>query len=215
MSGARRTDILLLVIGLPAWSCVVAAGLGRLAAYAASPGEAGLAPRSWPSGSALAREPGRPTLVVLAHPRCPCTRATLHELRRVLGRAPGAPTWVVFSRPLSVDDDWARTDLWRTAEQTPGVKVRLDRGDVERDRFGGRTSGTALLYDAGGALVFAGGITGSRGHEGDNPGATAVLALLRGEAAETREAPVFGCSLVAPPWTSEGRSSGACDGCAR
>ena len=47
--------------------------------------------------------------------------------------------------------------------------LRDDDG-AEARRFGAETSGQTLLYDARGALAFSGGITGARGHAGDNAG---------------------------------------------
>ena len=41
---------------------------------------------------------------------------------------------------------------------------------ARRQRFGAETSGQTLLYDRDGRLLFSGGTTGSRGHDGDNAG---------------------------------------------
>jgi hypothetical protein len=75
-----------------------------------------------------------------------------------------------------------------------------DDGGVEARRFGVKTSGTVLLYSALGRLLFHGGITGSRGHEGDNYGITRLAAALRGGAGDTAVpvvSRVFGCALGA------------------
>jgi hypothetical protein len=63
-------------------------------------------------------------------------------------------------------------------------------------RFGAETSGYVLLYDAGGRLLFRGGITAGRGHAGDNAGMSAVVALVRGESISQAQTPVYGCSLL-------------------
>jgi hypothetical protein len=69
----------------------------------------------------------------------------------------------------------------------------------EAKLFGAKTSGDVLLFGANGKLIFAGGITASRGHEGDNPGADAMLKALgesrRNKVSTTTATPVFGCSL--------------------
>ncbi len=69
----------------------------------------------------------------------------------------------------------------------------------EAKLFGAKTSGDVLLFGANGKLIFAGGITASRGHEGDNPGADAMLKALgesrRNKVTTTTATPVFGCSL--------------------
>ena len=115
--------------------------------------------------------PVRPTLVLLAHPQCSCTRATLEELGEVLARAEHRPkTYVVFLKPSSFANGWEMTDLWQTAARLPDVTVVRDDDGREASRFGAATSGQTLLYDTRGALLFSGGITGARGHAGDNAG---------------------------------------------
>jgi hypothetical protein len=64
-------------------------------------------------------------------------------------------------------------------------------------QFGLATSGEIALYDPRGLLSFSGGITGSRGHEGDNPGAQKLRAVLA-QTAEVGAFPVFGCPLESP-----------------
>ena len=54
-----------------------------------------------------------------------------------------------------------------------------------------------MFYDARGALLFSGGITGARGHAGDNAGRRAIVALLNRSPARSRATNVFGCSLFA------------------
>ena len=63
-------------------------------------------------------------------------------------------------------------------------------------RFGAETSGYVLLYDTHGKLLFKGGITGSRGHAGDNAGESAIVALLEGEKPVLTRTKVYGCSLL-------------------
>jgi len=74
--------------------------------------------------------------------------------------------------------------------------VSVDVDGVEARRFGVATSGSTLLYDAAGNLLFLGGITGARGHSGDNAGMSAVLAGIRTGCADPDQTPVFGCSLL-------------------
>jgi hypothetical protein len=45
-------------------------------------------------------------------------------------------------------------------------------------------------------LAFSGGITDSRGHEGDNDGADAILEIVSGPGVRAvARTPVFGCTL--------------------
>jgi hypothetical protein len=78
------------------------------------------------------------------------------------------------------------------------VEVFVDDGGVEAKRFGASTSGETMLYDESGDIQFHGGITGARGHEGDNAGRRRVLELLRkGRKGrpDRNESPTFGCEI--------------------
>ena len=130
------------------WLICVAAGLAVLWAYDNAPGDAATAPSRWPSGTALERSAERPTLVVLAHPQCSCTRASLGELAEALARANVRPkTYVLFLKPDGFTEDWLKSDLWRTAASLPDTTVVRDDNGEEARRFGASTSGQTLLYD--------------------------------------------------------------------
>jgi hypothetical protein len=181
------------------WAATVVAGLGTLWNHAAQPGAQAAPPMIWPAESGLTRSAGRPTLVMFAHPKCPCTRASLHELERLLAQAAGTlDAQVAFVQPPGTSQDWAKTDTWSAASAIPSVRVVLDRDGVEAGRFGATTSGQVLLYDAAGCLNFQGGITAARGHEGDNPGRSAIIAWTKGQTAPRCQS-TFGCPLCSSP----------------
>jgi hypothetical protein len=102
---------------------------------------------------------------------------------------------VLFYEPEGASTDWAQTDLWQSAEQIPGVSVYRDPDGRESERFGATTSGYVVLFDKGGKLLFHGGITGSRGHYGDNAGKSALDALIAEQSPTANKTLVFGCSL--------------------
>jgi hypothetical protein len=189
------------------WVGAVATGLSLLARYDNKPGEAARAPSGWPAASRIARDPIRPTLVMLAHPRCTCTRASLAELTEVMTRAAVRPrAYVVFIKPGGVAADWEMTDLWNTASAIPDVTVLRDDEGIEAARFGAATSGQTFLYAPDGHLLFSGGTTGARGHAGDNMGRATILAILNHQSIATIArsghsgepvTPVFGCPLFA------------------
>ena len=103
---------------------------------------------------------------------------------------------VVFIVPKEVDDHWTSTGLWNSAESIPNVGVLKDNGGVEANLFRADTSGYTVLYGPDGRLLYSGGITGARGHSGDNAGRAAVIALLQKTSIESHEADVFGCPLI-------------------
>lgn len=181
------------------WLCGVAGGLWLLWSYAARPGLAANAPATWPEASQIQRAPGLPTLVMLAHPRCPCSRASIGELAVLMARCEGkVDAHVLFMKPQGVSRDWHETDLWRSCAAIPGARVICDEDGSEGRRFGAATSGQTLLYARDGRLLFNGGITGARGHAGDNAGLDGVVAHIRNESSEHRGGFVFGCPLLDP-----------------
>jgi hypothetical protein len=178
------------------WLAAGVAGLWVLWSYDNAPGEVARAPERWPETTTLQRAVDRPTLVMLAHPHCTCTTASLGELAEAIARAQIRPrTYVVFMTPASFREGWERTELWRSAASLPGATVVRDENGREAQRFGAATSGQTLLYDERGRLVFSGGVTGSRAHAGDNVGRQSLVALLNRNRPERSGTNVFGCPL--------------------
>ena len=206
VSAARRRQPLVLAI-VVVWALLSLGGLWALLRYANTPGYAPAALARWPNGTKIQRSEQGATLVMFAHPHCPCTRASLGELERILAQTGGAAIkpCIVFFKPRAAEKNWEQTDLWKSAAAIPGASVLSDLDGEEARRFHATTSGHALLYDAAGNLLFSGGITGARGHEGDNAGHSAIVTLLTTGSADFRKTPVFGCPIVAAP-TSQGES---------
>ena len=195
---AKKVRVALLM-GAISWLVVIGFGLSILWGYEHTPGIAAEPPRQWPADSKIQPALDHATLVILAHPHCPCTRATIGELGSIMAHTQGRLTaYVVFLKPAGFSDDWEKSDLWRSAAGIPGVKTIIDNDGAEADRFHAATSGQTLLYDAGGQLLFSGGITASRGHSGDNAGGGAIVSLVNAGVAEQTETSVFGCPLFDP-----------------
>jgi hypothetical protein len=180
-----------------AWTLVIFAGMLALLHYSTSPGPDVASPATWPADSRISLDSNLPTLLVFAHPHCPCTRASLAELNRLVSNCPGkfnAQVW--FVKPPGTSSDWTNTDLWRQAAAISGVAVHCDNDGVETLRFHAQTSGYTVLYDPRGNLLFQGGITSSRGHEGDNAGRSALEALAQRQPLSHVRTSVYGCSLL-------------------
>lgn len=174
-------------------------GLRAMGRYENTPGSMGVAPETWPAAAEIPHALDRATLVMFAHPRCPCTRASLADLTRIMAQTHGQLSAdVVFLKPETSGSDWDDTDVRRCAAQIPGVTVATDLAGMEARRFGAETSGHTLLFAADGRRLFVGGITASRGHEGANVGENAIVALVNHQAAARASARVFGCSLFKP-----------------
>ena len=198
MTAKRRGWWLIVGAGLAAWLLTIGTGLAMLWAYAETPGPPATASATWPAAASLPRDSSGQVLVLFLHPQCPCSRATIGELARLLASThPPLTTYALFYRPADAVAGWERTDLWDSAAAIPGVHVMSDERGAQARVFGALVSGQTMLYDATGSLLFSGGITGARGHEGDNPSRTALTSMLAGQLANTIHAPVFGCYLHA------------------
>jgi len=188
-----------LLVGTISWLLVISFGLWILWGYENTPDKAAEPPQQWPADSKIQPARDHATLVMLAHPHCPCTRATIGELASIMAHSQGRLTaYVLFLKPAGFSEEWEKSDLWRSAASIPGVTAVIDDEGAEAARFHAATSGQTLLYDGGGHLLFSGGITGSRGHSGDNAGHTAIVSFVNSGAAEQTESFVFGCPLFDP-----------------
>lgn len=178
------------------WIGTVGAAYRAIQRFETTPGRAAAAPKNWPADSALVRNQGAPTLVMLVHPQCSCTRASLSELQAVIEKSPRSlRTYVVVYRPSQAKPGWEQTDVYTAATRLRGARVIVDEEGREAKHFGTFTSGQTFLYDGQGVLRFEGGITMLRGHAGLNSGRVDVIRIANGDAGKGTH-PVFGCSIV-------------------
>lgn len=191
----RETPKILLLSTL--WLCLVVWGSVSLMAYGNRAGESAKVSATWPAESCVPPERGKATVLLFLHPRCPCSRATVRELEEALAPSsvPFCVRVVVFA-PTGEPEQWPRTGLVRDAGELPGAEIFFDQDGKETERFGVRTSGHVLVYSSDGQLAFSGGVTPSRGHEGENAGMDAVRRFVRGQPLATRETVVFGCQIL-------------------
>lgn len=197
---SRRSKAIAVAVSL--WLGAVGLGFAALQHYAAQPGPAY---RTAAEDRFLAeqRAPGRALLVMALHPHCPCSEASLAEVRHLLDR-PVAPCDVLLLQyePERDAEGWAPARPHRLLD---GAEMRVvpDRGGRIAATLGALTSGHVVFVDAGGVVRYAGGLTPSRGHRGRTVGHDAILAALAGREPVSAQAPVYGCALApecaAPP----------------
>lgn len=182
-----------LVAGVVGWAAIAVAGSAFFLRYEMTATDKPPSIARWPADTVLPHRAGIPTVLLFAHPRCPCTRASLAEFVALLERLPrDVDASVVFIQPHDAPTEWRDGDLHQRA-RTLAVAIHEVDG-IEAARFGVSSSGHLVIYDGNGELRFSGGITASRGHVGDNLGlATAIAALQRTDS--PGHAPVFGCDL--------------------
>jgi hypothetical protein len=181
--------------------------------------------REWPAATKLTKISTSAHLVVFVHPYCPCTRVTLRNLDEALDSTE-LHVSLVQLRTESLESIHSPISSIASLANKNAWNLIMDNEGVEANSFGATTSGECLLFDADGALLFAGGITAGRGHLGSNPGLETLKDLLRqlntpsdyhnrwlGKAQFVGESswaqfPTFGC-----PLSSElgcGRQTNAC-----
>ena len=172
------------------WCALIGVGARELHAYEVAPGDRGDVPTTWPAASAL---PHRGvTVAMFLHPDCPCSRASVSELQAAVASTPAGTLLIV------VEDDMPAS-LAATLRSIPGAQIVVDRDKREAARFGAKTSGHVVAYDATGTLAFAGGITAIRGHRGDNIGRRSLERVLANQNPVERMRSVFGCGLAELP----------------
>ena len=158
----------------------------------------------WPISVSFSRSSISPTLVMVLHPHCACSRASVRQLRQLMQQCGDhATVYAVIVRPEGCEPGWEQSDLRAMAADIPGVHLITDIGGKDAHRFGAFTSGQVFLYSSEGKLQFSGGITAARGHEDrTDPGAVAVETILKSDPVcplkATTSTPVFGCSIWSP-----------------
>lgn len=190
-----RVSTWLVLAAIAIWAGFLAIGFGWLFWHESLAGVESSKPL--PAKAMRVSVPG-PALVMFAHPHCPCTHSSLQQLELLLARAPELQTvQVVFLQSKTPDYSWSHSLLVQQAEHISRVQIDWQSEANLIAEYGSLASGHVMLFHQDGRLLFSGGLTDSRGHEGTSAGTAAILSHLRGEPGAART-PVYGCSLVTP-----------------
>ena len=147
-----------LIAAATLWLATVAAAYEAVRRFETTPGLPASAPRAWPATTAVARTAGTWSLVMLVHPHCSCSRASVSELAEIVEKVPrNVQTTVLVYRPHQMKAGWERTNVVDAATRIRRAKVMLDVDGAQARIFGGFTSGQTFLYDDEGRLRFGGG----------------------------------------------------------
>jgi hypothetical protein len=186
-------SILIICAGLFGW------GFYTFEKYNFTPGPQIEGPNRFPASAEAALLNSKvPTLFVFIHPKCTCTSATLAELAKLKAQAGDKLAAEVF---IAIEETESESEILAAEERVRANGQTL----IERDyqgaiakKFGAKTSGQTYLYSPAGELLFQGGITDSRGHEGDNAGSSEILRLVAKNKQQEKLfglVPTFGCKL--------------------
>ena len=194
----RRTLITgALVLAACIWAATVAAMYQSIGRFETTPGREAAALASWPVKSRITPARGRWTLVMLMHPHCGCTRASIEELERIIEMSGASmQTNVLVYRPAEFQSGWEKTDVLEAAMRSSREPGSLSTLMVRRlVSSAASLPARPIFMTPEGKLRFSGGITSLRGHAGINRGSMDIVDIVHAKATQSAH-PVFGCAIV-------------------
>ena len=195
---ARRQTafISLLLVAYAIWGGLLLIGHIVLFEYEMTAGPFVNLKRIFPTKSSILLTHGRPNIILFLHPCCPCSVASVDEFHQLMreGEKDAIGT-VVFYMPHEQEAEWSHQPIVSSVKRIRNTSVLYDTDGSQAELFGAATSGHVFIFDGRGVLQFSGGITGSRGHTGDNHNFEMARATIIDRRPKFATAPVFGCSL--------------------
>ena len=191
-----RSSSIKVIIGLSLWTFLSLYGFFYLLQYDHKESAYANISQDFPKEWLPLPPENKKAVVLNLHPHCPCSKASLREYQRIISRYSQqvVPT-VVFYKPEGKLDSWVHGDLYHNISNYNIHKV-IDEDGRRMEEVGIMTSGHVLVYDDCGKLLYQGGITASRGHEGTNRGSLQVEAVIAGSSPlHQQHFPVFGCEI--------------------
>ncbi|PQO39162.1 hypothetical protein C5Y96_04680 [Blastopirellula marina] len=180
------------------WVVLIGGAFTALLGYHNIPGQRSDHGMVWPINHSIKLDTQRPNLMVFIHPQCPCSVATLNELARIQAVCGvRLNTQVIFYSPTEMQ--WEDTSKVRQALAIPNVHITNDADGQLAQQFGALTSGHTMLYSGDGRRIFSGGITPTRGHEGDNLGRKSIVQYVLDGETDCDRTNVFGCPILVTP----------------
>ncbi len=136
------------------------------------------------------------TMFVVLHPQCTCSRATVHELSRVLAGTHSAPDiYVLLYRPSVLPQGWNENGVLPSLAAGLNAHLVQDMDGRYAAALGASTSGEVLVFSGKDDLLFQGGVTSLRGHEGRSAGSDRLLDALKDQTPFPLAVSVFGCPI--------------------
>jgi hypothetical protein len=186
----------LLVVVYGIWASLLFTGHLVLFEYEMTEGPLGNSKRIFPEKSSVQLTHGRQNIILFLHPACPCSAASVDEFHELIREGENDSVGkVVFFMPPDQESEWSLLPLISSVKRIPHVSVSYDTNGAQAELFGATTSGHVFIYDGRGILQFSGGITGSRGHTGDNKNLEIAKNTIIARSPKFATTPVFGCSL--------------------
>ncbi len=188
--------VFLILVAYSIWAALIFTGHVVLFEYEMTEGPLGNSKRIFPEKSTVQLTHGRQNIILFLHPACPCSAASVDEFHELMRQGEKDSVGkVVFFMPPTHESEWSLLPLIASVKRIPNVSIVYDSSGSQADLFGAATSGHVFIYDSRGILQFSGGITGSRGHTGDNQYFEIAKRTIIARNPKFATTPVFGCSL--------------------
>lgn len=171
------------------WAVLAVSVIAGALEYDSRPGEP---PLRLPDATVAG--PGLWSLILMIHPDCPCTKATMRNLSTILEstRIP-IKAEIVAAMPEGYKGPRANLAIARSIVKSDLVVMSESSAS---ERFGARTSGHLFVFDPDRNLVYSGGLTPARGAEDASSSLKWFQALVT-QYPVASSGPTFGCPLAA------------------
>jgi hypothetical protein len=193
-SSVRRNWV---IIGAFSWLFTLTVGVCLVFKFDSIPGLTATSGINWPENSNITRSTTNNTLVMLLHPKCPCSRASLQQVATLTTNDNSLQCIFLVYAPTTFPKGWEKTDIWNLAAEVPGAQLVSDIDGAEARKFGAITSGQTYIFDRKGILKYSGGLTEGRGHIGECKNLDLAVKALR-EGTSTASGAVYGCPIEDP-----------------
>ncbi len=121
----------------------------------------------------------------------------MHELSRVLSETRDVPRiYILLYRPSVLPPDWSEGGVLPSLAAGLNAHLAQDTDGRYAAALGASTSGEVILYSRNDDLLFQGGVTALRGHEGPSAGADRLEAALQHQTPLLQAVSVFGCPIL-------------------
>jgi hypothetical protein len=131
------------------------------------------------------------TCVMVVHPDCPCTRASLSALREIVARYNER---VEFRIVMVSETPRLDSPNFEAACKIPEAAVSWITPQRADELYDSYTSGQAFILDRNGDVAFSGGITPGRGTDKPEFALQLFESVLAGKPVR-KSSPVYGCEL--------------------
>ncbi len=185
-----------LVLCTVSWLLLLPAAICVQLRYDSLPGIAAVPKTAWPAASKIKYSTITNTLVMVLHPRCPCSRASVQQVASMMNTTNPPKCIFLFYTPSIFAKGWEKTDIWNQASEIPDSVLISDIDGRETKTSEHPHPDRPTFFDRQGFLRYSGGLTEGRGHQGECRNLEAAIKALNDSHKPTTFGAVYGCPVV-------------------